>query len=281
MDHALAVPAPPFCPNPRCAFHRSGKPLWRYVRTGFYTRQASPRRIQRYRCDHCRRSFSTQTFAVTYWLKRPRLLVPLFHRLVGCSGYRQIAREFAVSPQTVLGQAARLGRHALLFHERERPRGALREPVALDSFESFEWSQFYPTRYHLVGGRASHFFYGFTESECRRHGRMTRRQRARRAELERELGRPDPRSTERDVAALLALVVPPGTRCELTSDQHTDYPRALRRLADRHFRHATVSSRAPRTAANPLFAVNLLDLLIRHSGANHKRETIAFSKRRQ
>jgi hypothetical protein len=30
-----------------------------------------------------------------------------------------------------------------------------------------------------------------------------------------------------------------------------------------------------------LFAINLLDLLIRHSGANHKRETIAFSKRRQ
>ena len=27
--------------------------------------------------------------------------------------------------------------------------------------------------------------------------------------------------------------------------------------------------------------MNLLDLLIRHSSANHKRETIAFSKRRQ
>ena len=39
-------------------------------------------------------------------------------------------------------------------------------------------------------------------------------------------------------------------------------------------------SRAARTAANPLFPVNLADLLIRHSQANHKRETIAFSKRR-
>ena len=35
------------------------------------------------------------------------------------------------------------------------------------------------------------------------------------------------------------------------------------------------------TQHNPLFPVNLLDLLIRHSSANHKRETIAFSKRRQ
>jgi len=43
----------------------------------------------------------------------------------------------------------------------------------------------------------------------------------------------------------------------------------------------TISSRAARTPSNPLFAINLLDLLIRHSGSNHKRETIAFSKRCQ
>ncbi len=36
-----------------------------------------------------------------------------------------------------------------------------------------------------------------------------------------------------------------------------------------------------RGADNPLFEVNLLDLLIRHSGANHRRETIAWAKRRQ
>ena len=30
-----------------------------------------------------------------------------------------------------------------------------------------------------------------------------------------------------------------------------------------------------------MFPVNLADLLLRHCGANHKRETIAFSKRRQ
>lgn len=42
-----------------------------------------------------------------------------------------------------------------------------------------------------------------------------------------------------------------------------------------------MSSRAARTPKNPLFPINLLDLLIRHSGANHKRETVAFSKRRQ
>jgi len=44
--------------------------------------------------------------------------------------------------------------------------------------------------------------------------------------------------------------------------------------------HRTISSRAARTPENPLFAVNLADGLLRHSSANLKRETIAFSKSR-
>jgi hypothetical protein len=68
---------------------------------------------------------------------------------------------------------------------------------------------------------------------------------------------------------------------ELWTDEHADYPRALRRLGSIRVRHRVTSSRAARTVRNPLFAVNLWDLLVRHSGANHKRETIAFSKRRQ
>ena len=83
------------------------------------------------------------------------------------------------------------------------------------------------------------------------------------------------------MAELVALVVPPGARATIRSDEHPAYPRALRRLSDRALVHETVSSRAARTPANPLFAANLLDLVIRHSSANHKRETIAFSKRRQ
>jgi len=122
---------------------------------------------------------------------------------------------------------------------------------------------------------------GFTDSELRRSGRMTLRQRRRRAVLEARHGRPHPRAVERNVAELLRLVAPRPQTLALHTDDHTDYPRALRHLRHLAVSHHTVSSRAARTARNPLFAINLLDLLIRHSGANHKRETLAFSKRRQ
>ena len=280
MRTATAPQAPPFCPNPECPCHHAPTACW-YVRAGFHPRLAPPRRVQRYRCRHCRRHFSDQTFRTSYWLKRPALLEPVLHGLVSCSGFRQMGRAHGASPSTIAGHSARLGRHCLLFHERSRPRGPVREPLVLDSFQSFEHSQYSPTLFHLLAGRDSHFVHGFTDTELRRSGRMSRRQKRRRARLEAEHGRPDPRSTEREVAALLAIVLPEPQALVLHSDEHADYPRALRRLAHLRVEHRTISSRAARTARNPLFALNLLDLLIRHSGANHKRETIAFSKRRQ
>jgi len=218
---------------------------------------------------------------VTYWRKRPHLLERVFHLLVSCVGYRQAARSEGVSPQTIASLAARLGRHCQLIHEELRPKGPIQEPWALDSFESFEYSQDHPTSYHVVAGQKSHFFHGFTESELRRKGTMTPAQRRRRTRIEALLGHPDPRSIEKEVAELLGIVVPRPQVLELHTDEHQAYPRAIRALTHLEVNHHTISSRAARNVQNPLFAVNLLDLLFRHSGANHKRETIAFSKRRQ
>jgi transposase-like protein len=279
--NAVARFVPPFCPNERCAYHRTCEPDWRWQRAGFFSRQAVPHRIQRFRCCYCRRYFSTQTFRTDYWLKRPDLLLEIFHRLVACSGFRQIARRYDISPQTVLTHSARLGRHCLLFHEEQRPRGPLREAIALDGFESFEFSQFHPTRFHVVVGKLTHFFYGFTCSELRRSGRMTAAQKRKRLRLELELGTPDPRQSMDDVTRILRLVTRDSTSIELHTDAHRDYPRAIRRLRDLRAEHRTISSRASRTPQNPLWPVNHLDLLIRHSGADHKRKTIAQAKRRQ
>jgi hypothetical protein len=281
MANAPPPPAPPFCPNEHCAHHHVAGPDWHWVRTGFFGRAKPPFRVQRYQCCHCRRHFSEQTFRTTYWLKCPEWLEPTYHHLVGCAGYRQIAREFGCSPSTIATHAARLARHCQLFHECHRPKGPIDEPLALDTFVSFEFSQFHPTGFHWLVGKHSHFVHGFTMTEMRRSGRMTKSQKKTRGTLEARVGRPDPRGTEKDVARLLEVVLGHTDQVTLHTDEHTDYPLAMRRVPKVRFEHHTISSRAARTASNPLFAVNLLDLLTRHSSANHKRETIAFSKRRQ
>jgi len=270
---------PPHCPRSHCRFHRSAEG-WRWIRFGSYTRQCAPRVIPRFRCGHCRATFSSQTFSTTYYLKRPDLLEPLAHRLLACSAYRQIAREARCAPTTVMGLAARLGRHALLLLHELRPPGPLREPLVIDGFESYAFSHYHPLHLNLAVGAESHFTYAFTFAPLRRKGSMTPRQRRRREQLEATHGRPDPKALELSIAELIRLAAP-AQSLTVRSDEHPAYPRAFRRLGDYRLRHECTPSVLARTPGNPLFPVNLLDLLLRHNSANHKRETIAFSKRHQ
>jgi len=279
MPRVRQEPPPPFCPTPDCDSHASPHG-WRFKKKGFFARARGPRRVQRYLCQHCGRSFSTQTFSPTYWLRRPELLKSIFWRSLSCSGLRQIARELGVRPLTVQRQVERLGRHCLLVHEEHRPKNAPQEPLVLDGFRTLESGHYWPFDLNLLVG-TSHFVYGFNDAELRRSGTHTPKQLERRRELEARYGRADPQATRRAVEELVGRLVPPGSTVEIRSDDHQAYPQAFRRLRDRTIRHQTTPSKASRTPRNPLFPANLADLLLRHGGANHKRETIAFSKRRQ
>jgi len=225
-------------------------------------------------------TFSSQTFSTTYFLKRPELFEPIFHRLLAGSGLRQITREARCRHATVMGQAARLGRHALLFLASHRPETAA-EPLVIDGFESFAFSQYHPLHLNLAIGAESHYCYAFTLSRLRRKGGMTDWQRERRAQLEARYGRADPKAVELDMEAALRIAAPRPQPLTVRSDEHPAYRRSLRRLRGHQVRHECTPSVEARTPDNPLFPVNLMDLLLRHHSANHKREGIAFSKRHQ
>ncbi|HET6349916.1 MAG TPA: hypothetical protein VFH88_12615, partial [Candidatus Krumholzibacteria bacterium] len=79
---------PPHCPNPKCFYFTAFSREWPYKRKGFYLRQTSPTRIQRFTCLACRRHFSTQTFSTSYWQKRPDLMPRIVMMVVGCMGNR-------------------------------------------------------------------------------------------------------------------------------------------------------------------------------------------------
>lgn len=270
---------PPHCPSPNCKYHDHLQPDWRWKRIGSYLRRAEPRRIRRFRCLHCGVTFSAQTFSCTYWLKRPRLLAQLMTKVTGGMCNSQIASDLGVSPATIDRQLYRLGRHCLLYHlEMLKARPQLTE-VVIDSFVTFEHSQFHPYHLHLSVERESTFLPYFTDSEVRRSGRMTAAQRERRQVLELARGRPDPQAVRKDVHELLAVVSAHTSTMTLHSDEHAAYRAALRGQRCR-FRHVVTNSREFRNHRNRLFEINLLDLILRHAAAEHKRQTIAYAKRR-
>jgi hypothetical protein len=82
------------------------------------------------------------------------------------------------------------------------------------------------------------------------------------------------------VRELLQSVISERPVLIIRSDDHRAYPSAIRAIG-RSITHRVTSSKRRRDQRNPLWEVNLLDLMIRHSTAAHKRETIAWAKRRQ
>jgi len=271
---------PPFCPNPNCLHHSNSGNPWPFKKTGYYRRLQAPHRIQRFTCKACRRSFSTQTFSQTYWQKRPDLDAKIIMKAVGCMANRQIARDLNVSPSTVDRHIARLGRHCLLFHQQMMKDDPPCREFVVDGFESFELSQYFPIHHHVAVEKNTDFFIYFTDSELRRKGRMTEAQKRRRQELEMTVGRPDPKAIEKDMRELMTVVLQNVDKAIVYSDDHPAYRRAIKKLAT-SIDHRITPGRAHRDKNNSLWEVNLLDHLIRHGSANHKRETIAWSKRRQ
>jgi transposase-like protein len=271
---------PPHCPNPNCKYHNGSTDGWRFKRKGYYLRLAKPHRIQRFTCLHCKRTFSTQTFSTTYWQRLPWVGPKIFMMVVGGMANRQIARAIHVAPSTVDRHLSRLGRHCMLFHAYKMQGHSASDTVVVDGFETFELSQYFPFHHNVAVEADTGFFLHHTDSPLRRKGRMTAHQKKRRTELEKRFGRPDPQAVRKGMHELLEVVTRGKQQITIRSDEHRSYRPAMRDL-DCRIRHEVTSSRDHRDKRNPLWEVNLLDLLIRHGSAGHKRETIAWPKRRQ
>jgi len=152
--------------------------------------------------------------------------------------------------------------------------------IVVDGFESFEYSQYFPIHHHVAVEKGTDFFIYFTDSELRRKGRMTKAQKKRRKYLEETLGRPDPKAIEKDMFEVMSVVLKDAEHATIYSDDHSAYKRAIKRLPT-VIEHIITPGKQHRDKNNNLWEINLLDLIIRHTSANHKRETLSWSKRRQ
>ena len=270
---------PPHCPNPNCRYHNPLQDGFPYKEDGSFHRKNDNRWIQRYLCKSCNRSFSTQTFSVTYWLKKPNLISKVFMKTVGCMANRQIARDLKVNPVTVDRILSRMARHCYLFHTREMQTAKPPKKIVIDGFVTFEQSQYFPFHHHNSVEKHTDFFLYFTDSEVRRSGRMTKKQWKTRQQLEDLLGKPNPQAERMDMTHLLEVTLGGQTSAVVYSDGHSSYPRAIKDT-NCEIEHKVTPGKAHRSKHNDLWEINLLDLLIRHGSSNHKRETIAWSKRR-
>ncbi|MBZ5640178.1 MAG: hypothetical protein LAO51_15640 [Acidobacteriia bacterium] len=278
---------PPFCPWPDCpAHHGVGS---RFHRHGSYVRRADRRKIPRYRCLLCRHTCSRQTFSFSYYLKRRDLPEEVAAALEAGSAHRQIARSRACAKTTVTRLAHRLGRHALLLQARALHHlGSLEESIVHDHFETFVGRQDHALAIGTPVGARSWFCFGPDPAPHRGPGRRPDGRPAKSPTLAERA--PYVASIRRSLDLLLSLP-PPGDRLRLRVDGRKDYGLAVRSHPQGHRVDLEVYPNpvrgpkgSPRSAEaiardQAMAPVDHLHQLLRHTCADHKRETIAFGRR--
>lgn len=283
---------PRFCPRKECPQHalEEGREF-RFQASGSYRRRDG-RRVPRYRCVACGKTSSKQSFTVTYFLKRPELLLPIFAGLQAGSCHRQLARSLGCAPSTVTRQSARLGRHALLLIASalaELPD--LGEALVADHFETFVGSQDDPVGIATVVGRDSKFVYALDPAPHARTGKRSPFQEARRRQRPPTPTRGGYEGSMIRVLEALLYFFPGSKSLDLTTDGHAAYRRVLSRGRYRNrVRHLAIpnpkrgpkgSPRSPEACVRDraMFPVDSLHALLRHTASHHRRETIAFGRR--
>lgn len=299
---------PPFCPYSECSMHtrdqntpspaeqltshlekQNTTELW-YAPHGSYCTRAFGR-VSRFRCLHCGRTFSAQTFSIDYYAKRTVNYRTLEFALTASVNLRRLARYFSVTTGTIGNKVARLSRQALAMHTRLTADLPLSEDLVADGFESYTVSKYFPEDINLLVGKHSQFLYEFNQVTFRRKGRMTEAQKDRRRILYEKVNFPQGgiygafcRLTER-LQAWLSTRIPKSGPAVLYTDEKQQYLWALQTNDQvRHwmekglFLHATTPSTDPRTVHNDLFSVNYMDRELRKDIAAYHRKSVCHAR---
>jgi hypothetical protein len=295
---------PTYCPRAECLARGPGAPF-RCRRHGAFRRKAAPHKIPRFFCLTCRRTFSTQTFSTTYYMKRPELLALVARALTNGPADRHLRRivrgnrdyaahvDVGAAASTITRLVPRLGRHAALVLAELLARITTPEPLVADDFETFAATQLNQVAVPGVVGLHSSWIYMLDVAAHRRGGRLTKAQRRAVEWLRAEKRLPSPaaraQAWERVLAALLERL-PPDTPLHLASDASPAIGAAVRRLLHpARIRHLVLPNPPRRPKGFPrlpearlrdavMGEIDLLHQWFRHSQAHDRRETIAFPR---
>jgi transposase-like protein len=284
---------PPRCPYAACPRHADpGRNF--YVRHGSYTARVHTFPVPRFRCRSCLRTFSRQTFRLSFRDRKPHLNPPVLKALTGGSWFRKTARDLSLTRNNLEAKARKLFRHARNFNRNMLRRGLIGprlvdvgKPfgVQFDEYESYETRRnTRPVTIATAIETTSRFMIATIVAPIRPHGRMTKQRKAAIAADEARFGRRPHLST---LACRIALRRADAFRqspreVALATDEKWTYPEVARAAFHRRLLvHWQRSSRAPRGIGTLLSPINQVENKARMHVGRTQREMMYVTKERR
>jgi len=280
---------PPRCPYSSCPAHSSSKAPGRfsYRRRGFFNRRVDGLVVQRFECETCGRSFSSQTFRLDYRLRRLDTLLPVFTALHSKTTLRKTARNLGLGRAHVARRIKRLAAHGRDYHALRlghiASAGGLGANFQFDELETYEsHRKLKPLTACVLIERQSGFIASIEVGTLASRGKRTPKEEATRAKYEELEG---PRRSQswqivQKTAATIARIAKAGHHVLVTTDRKSSYAKALRSSLGKRLVHERISGRAERGSRSALFPINHTLARLRDLVSRLVRQTWAASKAR-
>jgi hypothetical protein len=271
---------PPFCPNEKCPRHLTPLPGFWQAR-GYYQPRCRKEPVPRFRCRHCSRGFSRQTFRVDYRDHRPECNQRLLEELSSGVGLRQAGRIVHLSVGAVQRKARKLAKACRLLHQNlftALPNG---RTLALDEEETYEHASIRTLTMPVIIDNDTRFVIASAVGTTRRLARLGTGRR-RRQDREEKAGRRRDESRQCVLAVLqFADSRLAGNTLTLRTDEKASYRVLAKQVFGSRVIHETTSGQAPRTTYNPLFGINSTLAMSRDNCGRLRRKSWLVTKKRE
>ena len=141
------------CPRKACLPNSDGPDSLPVVRHGYFLRKFDRKKIRRFKCLKCRRTFSRSTGSLTFNQKKPFINEILFSYLASQVSKNRCARLLNVHRITIARKLAFLGCQSRVDHQKwlEKYQGKRAfNAVQFDEMESFEHTKLKPLSIPLM-----------------------------------------------------------------------------------------------------------------------------------
>ncbi len=128
---------------------------------GFFTRQSDQKRLQRYRCRQCKKTFSEAKLSRCYYQKKRHLNGPLYELYVSGLSQRRLAQVLRVNRKTVVRKFLFLGRYAYDYLLKTNGLYPKSTSVQFDDLETFEHTKCKPLSVIIAVEEGSRRILGF------------------------------------------------------------------------------------------------------------------------
>jgi transposase-like protein len=265
------------CPNIECFFYLKHDCV---IKDGSYFRKNDSRKIQRYKCTHCSKRFSRETFKLEYYQKKRRINFTLFKLLSSGTSHRRAALALGVNKKTVERRIAYLGQKCRQKNETFLKKQKKVKRFEFDDLITKENSKLKPLSVSVAVDRDSRRILSAQVSKIAAFGHLAKIARKKYGKRKSE--------HKKALKAMFEELKPLTQKeCFIRSDEHQNYQMFVDRYYPKAFYQQFKSERAhvagqgeiKKVSFDPLFAINHTMAMLRDNIKRLTRRTWCTTKK--